>query len=189
MAEEWIGNWKKKNKKTKYSNPWIDVEHHEIVNPNGGDGIYGVVRFKNLAIGVIPLDEDLNTWLVGQHRYPQNKYSWEIIEGGGPIEIDPLLSAQRELQEEVGLEAKNYEMFLEMDLSNSVSDEVAYIYCATGLTQVELNPDETEDLAVKKFDKYRIEYLNSSATEEEFDKRYLELQAKANLSSYKDFLI
>lgn len=150
MAEEWIGNWKQKNKKTKYDNNWIEVEHHEVVNPNGGEGIYGVVRFKNLAIGVIPIDADGNTWIVGQHRYPQNKFSWEIPEGGGPLAIDPLESAKRELQEEVGLVAENYDMYLEMDLSNSVSDEVAYIYCATNLTLVEKNPDETEVLSIKK---------------------------------------
>ena len=51
---------------------------------------------------------------------------------------------------------------------------------------VELSEDEL--LATQNFDKYRIEYLNSSVNEEEFDKRYLELQAKANLASFKDFL-
>ena len=150
MGEEWIGNWRRKSKEKKYSNNWIDVEHHEVINPNGGEGIYGVVRFKNLAIGVIPIDDEGNTWIVGQHRYPQNKFSWEIPEGGGPLAIDPVESARRELKEEVGLEAENYEMFLEMDLSNSVSDEVAYIYKATGLTKVDVDPDDTEELVIKK---------------------------------------
>ena len=150
MAEEWIGNWKRKKQKTTYSNPWIDVEHHDVENPNGGQGIYGVVRFKNLAIGVIPLDDSLNTWIVGQHRYPQNKYSWEIPEGGGPKGIDPIESAKRELKEEVGLEADRYRLFLEMDLSNSVSDEEAFLYVATGLTEVDVEPDETEDLQIRK---------------------------------------
>ena len=148
--EEWIGNWKKKSKKTTYENAWIKVEHHEVINPNGGHGIYGVVNYKNIAIGVIPLDENNNTWLVGQHRYPQNKFSWEIPEGGGPLDIPPLTSAKRELQEEVGLIAENYELFLEMDLSNSVSDEIALIYVARGLTYVVSNPDETEALEVVK---------------------------------------
>lgn len=51
---------------------------------------------------------------------------------------------------------------------------------------VELSEDQL--LAIQNFDKYRIEYLNSSESELEFDKRYLELQAKANLTSFKDFL-
>jgi ADP-ribose pyrophosphatase len=150
MAEKLIGNWKRKSRKTEYDNNWIRVDHDEVVNPNGGKGIYGVVHYKNLAIGIIPLDDENNTWLVGQHRYPQNKYSWEIIEGGGPIGISPLESAKRELQEEVGLVADSFELFLEMDLSNSVSDEKALIYVAKGLTQVNADPEETEVLDVVK---------------------------------------
>jgi len=50
----------------------------------------------------------------------------------------------------------------------------------------ELSEDEL--LAIQNFDKYRIDYLNSSESEEVFDKRYLELQAKANLSNFVDFL-
>ncbi len=147
---EWIGNWKRKSKRTAYDNAWIKVEHNEVINPNGGQGVYGVVHYKNLAIGVIPLDENNNTWLVGQHRYPQNKFSWEIPEGGGPLDINPLESAKRELQEEVGLKAENYKLFLEMDLSNSVSDEKALIYVARGLTYVDVSPDDTEALEVVK---------------------------------------
>lgn len=149
MENEQIGNWKRKSRQKKYSNNWISVFHDEVINPNGGHGIYGVVHFENLAIGVIPIDENGYTWLVGQHRYPQNKFSWEIPEGGGKLDVDPLLSAQRELQEEVGLAATNWQRILNMDLSNSVSDEEAIIYLAKELNQVEKQPDETEELHLK----------------------------------------
>ena len=145
-----IGNWKRKSRKQIYNNNWIEIFHDEVVNPNGGDGIYGVVHFKNLAIGVIPIDDDGYTWLVGQHRYPQNKFSWEIPEGGGPLGIDPLESAKRELREEVGLAANSWELILEMDLSNSVSDEVAMIYIARDLYHVGSEPEETEDLEIRR---------------------------------------
>ena len=150
MENELIGNWKRKSREKKYSNNWISIFHDDVVNPNGGDGIYGVVHFKNLAIGVIPLDEEGYTWLVGQHRYPQNKFSWEIPEGGGPLDVDPLESAKRELKEEVGLAAHSWEMILEMDLSNSVSDESALIYVARDLYEVGVQPDETEVLELKR---------------------------------------
>jgi 8-oxo-dGTP pyrophosphatase MutT (NUDIX family) len=119
------------------------------VNPNNGEGIYGVVHYKNLAIGIIPIDENGYTWLVGQHRYPQNKFSWEIPEGGGPLEIDPLESAKRELQEEVGLGAKQWQRIQDMDLSNSVSDESAIIYIAKDLFALAAQPDDTEELHLK----------------------------------------
>ena len=87
-------SWKTLTNITVYDNPWLEIQHHEVINPNGGDGIYGVVHFKNYAIGIIALDEDGNTWIVGQHRYPLETYSWELPEGGGPFEDTPLKSAK-----------------------------------------------------------------------------------------------
>lgn len=132
-----------------YDNPWIKVTEHQVLNPSGGKGIYGVVHFKNLAIGVVPY-EDGWIWMVGQYRFPLEAYSWEIPEGGGPHGIDALDSAKRELQEETGLTAAHYRPILEMDLSNSVSDERAIVYLATGLSQGEAAPEETEDLKLRK---------------------------------------
>ena len=145
-----IGNWKRKSRDTVYRNNWITVFHDEVVNPSGGEGIYGVVRFANLAIGIIPLDDEGCTWLVGQHRYPHDKYSWEIPEGGGKLGVDPLDSARRELQEEVGLGAHRWERILEMDLSNSVTDEMSVVFLARDLYPLDASPEETEDLSVKR---------------------------------------
>lgn len=145
------GSWTELGKEVKYSNPWIEVSESKVLNPNGGEGIYGVVQFKNLAIGIIPIDEKGNTWIVGQDRFPfDGKFTWEIIEGGGPLEIDPLLSAQRELLEEAGLKAKDWKLIQEMDLSNSATTEKALIYLARDLSFHETNPDDTEDLKLEK---------------------------------------
>ena len=145
------GSWTELSTEVKYDNPWIQVSESQILNPNGGKGIYGVVHFKNLAIGVIPIDEEGNTWIVGQERFPfDGKYTWEIIEGGGPLEDDPVDSARRELLEEAGLKAEKMTLIQEMDLSNSATTEHVKIYVATGLTQHETNPDETEKLDIKK---------------------------------------
>ena len=108
------------------------------------------MHFKNYAIGILPLDEDYNTWLVGQYRYPLKAYSWEIPEGGGPLGEEPIESARRELLEETGMSAKNWKEILRMHLSNSVSDELSIIYIATGLIQGIAMPEETEQLVVKK---------------------------------------
>ena len=133
-----------------YDNPWIGLTEYDVVNPNGGKGIYGKIHFKNLAIGVLPLDEQLNTWLVGQYRFPLNDYSWEIPEGGGNPEVEPVESAKRELREETGLIAHDWTPLLEMHLSNSVSDEKAIIFLARQLEQREPMPDETEQLVVRR---------------------------------------
>lgn len=111
---------------------------------------YGEVHFKNIAIGILPLDEDLNTWLVGQYRFPLKSYSWEIIEGGGLLDIDPITSAQRELAEESGLIAQMFTEIQRLHLSNSVSDELAIIYLAQGLQLGKSSPEETEELVIRK---------------------------------------
>lgn len=133
-----------------YENQWIGVTEHNVINPSGGKGIYGEVHFKNYAIGIMVLDEDHNTWLVGQYRFPLKAYSWEIPEGGGPLESDPLESAQRELLEETGLTANEWVEMQRMHLSNSVSNELAIIYMARDLTQGESSPEETEQLVLRK---------------------------------------
>ena len=147
---EIFGPWQRRAAVERYDNPWIRVEHHDVVTPTGTDGVYGVVHFKNIAIGVIPLDENRNTWIVGQYRYPLREYSWEIPEGGGPVGADPLVSAQRELLEEVGLHARRWDLILEMDTSNSVTDERCLIYLARDLEARASQPDETEELAVRR---------------------------------------
>jgi ADP-ribose pyrophosphatase len=147
--------WQTLDSQQIYDNNWISVTEHQVINPSGGKGIYGEVHFKNIAIGILPLDEKLNTWLVGQYRYPIKAYSWEIPEGGGPLAIDPMISAKRELQEETGLVAEELIELQRMHLSNSVSDELVIIYIARKLTVGPSSPEETEDLQLKKlpFDK------------------------------------
>jgi 8-oxo-dGTP pyrophosphatase MutT (NUDIX family) len=142
--------WQTLSSEVSYDNAWITVTHRDVINPSGGPGIYGLVHYKNLAIGILPIDTEGNTWLVGQYRYPTGHYTWEIPEGGGDPAIDPIVSAQRELREETGIEAASWRLLLQMELSNSVSDEVAYIYVATDLTYGESSPEETEQLTVKK---------------------------------------
>lgn len=148
--KEGLNTWVTKGKSLKYETPWITVTEYDVLNPAGKPTIYGVVSFKNLAIGVLPLDEKYNTWLVGQWRYPLEQYSWEIPEGGGPKGEAPLESAKRELKEETGLIAKEYKEICRIHTSNSVSDEQAIIYAAKGLTQAEAEPEDSEDLQVRK---------------------------------------
>jgi 8-oxo-dGTP pyrophosphatase MutT (NUDIX family) len=148
-AETENNPWKTLHAKQVYDNRWISVSHREVINPSGGEGVYGVVHFKNVAIGVVPLDADLYTWIVGQYRYPLDRYSWEIPEGGGPHDIDLLASAQRELLEETGLTADTWIPLLDMHLSNSVSDEYAVAYIARNLSQGAPQPEETEQLRLR----------------------------------------
>ena len=140
--------WAVLSQATAYENPWIRVNHHEVMNPAGNPGIYGTVHFKNHAIGVVPIDEKGNVVLVGQYRFPIGSYSWEIPEGGGHRDTPILESAQRELREESGLVAGCWLEILGMDLSNSVTDERGTAFLAWDLKAGIAQPDETEQLQV-----------------------------------------
>jgi 8-oxo-dGTP pyrophosphatase MutT (NUDIX family) len=144
--------WTIRSAKTVYRNQWITVREYETIAPTGSDAQYGLVHYHNLAIGVLPIDHDGSTLLVGQERFPFGRYSWELPEGGGPTEMPPLESARRELSEEVGLKAANWLPLLEdVHLSNSVTDEQAYAFVAW-----DLQPDQTfakdssEELSVRR---------------------------------------
>ncbi|MFY8092952.1 MAG: NUDIX domain-containing protein [Niveispirillum sp.] len=141
--------WHTRTRTRVYENPWIRVEHHDVLKPNGDPGIYGLVHYRNHAVGVVPVDPDGFTWLVGQYRYPLERYSWEIPEGGVPAGEDPAVGAMRELKEETGLSAgRMMPIINRVALSNSVSDEQGTLYVAWDLTEGEAAPDDTEELCL-----------------------------------------
>lgn len=142
--------WKKLDSKLVYENDWMQVREDEVINPGGGTNLYGHVHFKNIAVAILPLDEEGNTWLVGQDRYTLGAYSWELPMGGSPEGEAPLDAARRELQEETGLSAANWTELLRLHPSNSITDEVGVVFVATDLTVGATNFGETEDLTVRK---------------------------------------
>lgn len=150
MIDEQQNPWVTQTEDLVYDNPWISVTHRNVQTPGGTAGIYGVVHFKNYAVGIVPIDSEGYTWLVGQFRYPLNAYSWEIPEGGCPLGTDPLETAKRELKEETGLIAGCWQALQEFALSNSVSDERGIVYLATELTHGLSSPEETEQLQVRR---------------------------------------
>lgn len=141
--------WRRISSRLIYDNPWIRVREDSVIRPDGMPGIYGVVHYKNIAVGVLPIEGD-DVYLVGQYRYTLERYSWEIPEGGCPFGEDPLVAAQRELKEETGLSARHWRRMGAAYLSNSVSDEYAIWFLATGLTQGVSQPEGTERLRVRR---------------------------------------
>ncbi|HET7168633.1 MAG TPA: NUDIX hydrolase [Candidatus Limnocylindrales bacterium] len=136
----------RRSRRVAYENAWITVWHDEVTRPDGSDGIYGVVHFDNLAAGVLAIDDDDRIVLVGQHRYTLGEESWEIPEGGVSPAEAPLAGIQRELREETGLTATDWRELCRLDLSNSVTDERAVLFVATGLHHGEAEPEPSESL-------------------------------------------
>jgi 8-oxo-dGTP pyrophosphatase MutT (NUDIX family) len=148
-SDETTNPWKTLASREVYDNAWIRVREDSVIRPDGEQGIYGVVHFKNIAVGVLAIEDD-SIYLVGQYRYALEQYSWEIPEGGCPEGEDPLDAAKRELAEETGLRAESWVQMGTAHLSNSVSDEIAIWFLARGLKQGEHNPDGTERLKIRR---------------------------------------
>ncbi len=145
-----LGPWQQLSTEVVYENPWLRIEHHEVLTPANTEGIYGKICFKNIAVGVVPVDGDGMTWLVGQYRYPLDQYSWEIPEGGSALGASTVATAHRELAEETGLRAGRMYQLLNLHTTNSVSDECAEVFLALDLMAGESSPEDTEELVVQR---------------------------------------
>ncbi|TWB18444.1 hypothetical protein FBZ89_11090 [Nitrospirillum amazonense] len=146
--------WTVLSRDLRYENPWLRVFHHQVLRPDGSPGIFGTVEFATVAVGVLPVAANGDTWLVGQWRFGAGRYSWEMVEGGiplaGPKAVGPLAGAAEELREEAGLRAGRWLEIQRMDMSNSVGNEHAHLYLAWDLTEVPVAPDETEQLTIRR---------------------------------------
>ncbi|MGB5353371.1 MAG: NUDIX hydrolase, partial [Woeseia sp.] len=143
-------SWKRLTSRSVFDNPWFEVREDRVINPGGGENLYGHVCFKNRAVAILPLAKDGTTWLVGQDRYTLNEYSWELPMGGAPLDEQLLDAAKRELSEETGLSAARWTELLRLHLSNSITDELGIVYVAEELTEGKTAFEETEKLEVKK---------------------------------------
>ncbi len=142
--------WKKLSSRIVFDNQWITVFEDRVINPGGGQNDYGHVHFKNRAVAIVPLDDDGNTWLVGQDRFTLGIWTWELPMGGAPLDEDPLAAAKRELKEETGLSATTWTEILRVHTSNSITDESGIVFVAEGLTEGETAFEETENIEVRK---------------------------------------
>jgi 8-oxo-dGTP pyrophosphatase MutT (NUDIX family) len=132
--------WTRLARRIAYENAWITVWHDDVLRPDGQPGVYGVVHYRNRAVGVVALDDEDRVLLVGQYRYTLDIYSWELPEGGAAPGEEPLAAAKRELREETGCTAAHWQELLRAHLSNSVSDEEAIVFLARGLADGPARP-------------------------------------------------
>lgn len=97
----------RRSSRTVYENRWLRFEAHEIDHPNGVPGEHGVVVVP-AAIAVVVLDGS-DLLLARQARFAIDRIVLEVVKGGAHSDEPPLIAAQRELREELGLEAERWD--------------------------------------------------------------------------------
>jgi len=146
-----LGNpWQTLASSVKYVTRWFSVREDDVIRPDGQRGTYSVVRAERVATGIVAVWPDESVTLVGQFRYAVNEYSWEIPEGGGAFDVDPIEIARRELHEETGIRAGTWTLLGRVHTSNCFVDEVCYIYLATDLAPGVARPDPEEVLQTQR---------------------------------------
>jgi len=129
-----------------YQGKIIRVEKWQVSLPNGQTAPREIVR-HNGASAIVPVDGSGQVTLVRQHRVAAGRFTWEIPAGK---QEDPFLAAQRELEEETGLQAEKWQLLTCIDTTPGFCTERISIYLATGLSQHSAHPDADEFLHLAK---------------------------------------
>lgn len=121
----------------------VSLTEKRITLPNGVDVDYQFVHHPG-GSAVVALDGQNRICLLKHYRPVAKEWLWEIPAGKRDDEEEPLLTAQRELQEEAGMTAASWQELGAVYSSPGVFTEVIHLYLATGLQHVGSQPDEDE---------------------------------------------
>jgi 8-oxo-dGDP phosphatase len=125
-----------------YRNPWVSVEAHAIVHPNGAHGEH-VLVVTGRASGVLVVDGDAFVF-AKQARFAADRIEIEIVKGGAESGESALTCAQRELREELGLEAATWTPLGAAYEIPSIVREPVTLFLARDVRTVASDPEEVE---------------------------------------------
>lgn len=131
----------------RYRGKVINVHIDKFQFPDGSEAEMEVVRHPGGA-AVVALDENHNVCLLRQYRHVLGAWIWELPAGKRDAGEDPLITAQRELEEEAGLRAAQWLPLGAMWTSPGILDEVLHLYLARDLTRVPANTEAHELIEV-----------------------------------------
>lgn len=138
--------WRTLSSRIAYSNPWFGVREDKVVRPDGVEGVYNVVETKAPAVFIVPLTEQNQIYLVRLFRYPTQDFSWELPAGNSDGE-QPELAARRELLEETGLVADQWETVGTFNAMNGICSERSYVLIARQLHQTQQDSQLEEGIS------------------------------------------
>jgi len=132
-----------------YRNPWLTVTEYDVLRPDGGQGIYGVVD-PGANVTIVALENDETVWLIREFSYPLQRDRWILPTGRVEPGEDPLQAAQRELAEEIGLQAGAWQHLGAFPLSGGISTQVSYTYLAQQLHHGAATREGTERIEPRR---------------------------------------
>ena len=133
-----------------YQGPLFRVTKDKIVEPSGKESVRDVVRHNGSAV-ILAVDNSKSKkdpWIVveRQFRHAANQYLWELPAGSLDPGEDPLLGAQRELEEETGYRAKKWRPLVRYFASPGFLGEAMNVFLAEGLVAGHASPEDDEDI-------------------------------------------
>lgn len=137
------------NRIKQYSAHVFDVAKIHVRLPDGRERFYDLVEHGN-SVTILPIDSQGNIYFVTQHRVGSGSDLLELPAGVLNTGEEPAISAQRELREEIGMDAQNIQLLGGFYLAPGYTDEYMYVFLASGLFDSPLDADEDEFLNISK---------------------------------------
>jgi len=134
--------------KTVYKGPVFSIESGMLREPGGVRARRDIIRHSG-SVAVLPVHDDGRVMLIRQYRCAYGKMVIEVPAGRIDRGETPLRAAKRELREEVGLGARNWERLLRILPSPGFCDETVTIYRATGFFASTAEPDPDERIEIR----------------------------------------
>jgi ADP-ribose pyrophosphatase len=133
-----------------YQGPLFRVLHDKLLEPGGKPSERDVIR-HNGSVVILAVDRSKNKkdpWIVMEHQYRHaaQQYLWELPAGKLEPGEDPLVGAQRELEEETGYRARKWKPLVEYYGSPGFLGESMKVFLAEGLMAGDAHPEDDEDI-------------------------------------------
>jgi 8-oxo-dGTP pyrophosphatase MutT (NUDIX family) len=142
------GNWTIKETKQVFDNDFFKVLDDRVIKPNGENGSYATIEFVP-GVSVLPIDDEDFVYLTRQFRYSAGQETLEVVAGGIEDE-SPLDAAKREVKEELGISAEEFDEIGTIQIDNSIIKGQSTLFVARKLTFGETDRDEAEEMETVK---------------------------------------
>jgi ADP-ribose pyrophosphatase len=142
-----VGPYTVLSSRAQYQNPWIRVREDRVIRPGGSEGLFGVVEMVG-GSSVLAIDADEHAYLVREYKYAAARDSLEVVSGAIDAGEMPLAAAKRELREEAGLVAAEWQELGTVDPFTTAIRCTNHLFLAKSLSPTAADPDDGEEISV-----------------------------------------